>query len=250
MPQRAQVEFSTQYARATASFDVRRCFVWAHGLAIVGLIASTDPCAAETKIASSIVFHIPAQSLNSALSRYGDLTGREALYDASLTDGKLSSDVVGSFSPDEALNRLLSTSGLVPEFIDKKQFVLLPAPKRALRPDRKERSQQHWRYYGLTQLGVLASLCASRDARPGYYRVVVMIWIASDGTVAKAVRIGSTGGVELDHKFDAALRNARVNEPPPAGFLSPVLLLIVPEESGMTVCDSISATPGSLGIGR
>ncbi len=219
-------------------------------LAIVSLIAVIGLCTIQTKAANSIEFNIPSQSLNAALDRYGDITGREVLYDADLTTGKLSGNVVGVFSPDEALRQILSPTGLAPEFIDEKKFVLLPTRDTHRWAKQAARSPQHWRYYGLVQLSILASLCRSYDARPGTYRVVVLFWMAPDGTIKKARRIGSIGAVELDRKFDLALQGVQVGEPPPADFVSPVLMLIVPEAAGMTVCNSVNATPASLGIGR
>lgn len=249
MPREAQLQLRAHHIKGAAP-NLRRWTCRVKGLAIVSLITATSLCMTQTKAADTIAFDIPSQSLNGALGRYGDATGREALYDASLTAGKLSGDVVGVFSPDEALRQLLSTTGLVPEFIDEKKFVLLAAPEVRRQASRKARSPQHWRYYGLIQLTILDVLCRSRHARPGQYRIVALFWIAPDGTVEKVRRIGSTGGAEIDQQFDAVLRRARVGEPPPADFVSPVLMLIVPEDSGMTICNSVNATPGPLGIGR
>lgn len=236
--------------RDAVASNAKRWVGRASATAVIGLFAAISHFTSCAKAAEPIAFDIPSQSLNAALTRYGDITGREALYDASLTVGKWSGDVVGSFSPDDALRQLLSPTGLVAEFVDGRKFVLLPASETHRRASPTARTPQHARYYGLIQMAVLGSLCSSPTIRPGHYRIGVLLWIALDGAVARISRVGSTGIVEGDQQFDAALSSMRVGEPPPADFASPILMLIIPETFGMTACNSANATPAPLRIGR
>jgi len=52
-------------------------------------------------------FDILEQPLAKALERYGDITGRNVLYNSNLVIGRRSSAVQGHLSPDAALARLL-----------------------------------------------------------------------------------------------------------------------------------------------
>lgn len=248
----AQAEFRPDYTSCVvAGSAARRRLSWACALAAASLVVATDLAMAQTRPTNDpIEFSIPSQSLNVALSRYGDATGREALFDASLTVGRVSGDVRGTFSPDEALSKLLSGTGLAAEFVEETTFVLLAVSTANQQASQHIRLPEHRRYYGLIQASLLNTLCRSRSVRPGRYRFAAVFWIASDGAVQKSRRLGSTGEFDADQQIDAALRSVRVSEPPPVGFVSPVLMLIVPQESQMTACDKIDPTLGPVGIAR
>uniref|UniRef100_Q07HV7 Secretin/TonB short N-terminal domain protein n=1 Tax=Rhodopseudomonas palustris (strain BisA53) TaxID=316055 RepID=Q07HV7_RHOP5 len=206
-----------------------RSMSWACVLAATGMVTLTHQATAQTEpTGAPIAFNIPSQPLGDALSRYVDATGRDALYDTSLAAGRVSGDVRGVFAADEALKKLLSGTGLTAEFVAATTFVLLPAPANQ-QAAQQARSPEHRRYYGLIQAGITDALCRSRNTRPGGYRFTAVLWIASDGAVSRSQRIGSTGTPDADQRIDGALRNVRFNEPPPPGFLQPVLILIVPD---------------------
>ncbi len=210
---------------------------WTSAVVIAASVLVVSGYAVDAQYANTpLEFNIPSQPLESALSRYGDATGREALYDTSLTSGRLSGDVQGKFTPNEALERLLSGSGLSARFVAENSFVVLPAP-----PANRQASLQsplpapvQRRYYGLIQENLLAALCRSSVTRPGHYRIVAMFWIDPTGSVEKSRRIGSAGAADVDQQIDAALRSVKFSEPPPAGFEQPVLILIVPQAPGVT----------------
>lgn len=202
-------------------------------LAAAGMFVAIHSATAQTVSAKTpIEFDIPSQSLNSALERYSEVTGRNALYDTSLAAGRLSSEVRGALAPDEALKALLSGTGLKPEFVAETTFVLLPAPadQQAAQP----RSSEHQRYYGLIQARITDALCRSHGARPGRYRFTAVLWIAADGAVSRSFRVGSAGTLDADQRIDATLRSVRFSTPPPKGFQQPVLILIVPQGPGVT----------------
>ena len=210
-----------------------RALSWACALAVAGLAAATGPVAAQTKPANAqIELNIPAQPLGTAISHFGNATGRDVLYDANLASGRLSSEVRGAFAPDVALDKLLVGTGLKAEFINGKTFVLLPVPISPL--TRQTSSPEHRRYYGLIQAGITDALCEAHGAHPGRYRFTAKLWIAPDGAVVRSRRIGSTGTPQRDHEIDAALRSVQLNKAPPPGFQQPVIILIVPQGPGVT----------------
>jgi hypothetical protein len=218
-------------------------------LGFVGVAAATGPASPQTaKTNAPIEFNIPSQSLDAALGRYGDATGREALYDTSLAAGRVSGDVKGVLALDEALRRLLSGTGLSARFVAENAFVLLATPPTNQRPT-GTMSPADRRYYGLVQEALLDALCRSRGARPGHYRFVTMFWIGADGKVDRPQRIGSTGAADADQQIDAILRSVRFSEPPPAGFAQPVLILVVPQAPGVTPgCDKADSGPGPIEV--
>jgi hypothetical protein len=231
----AQAELRPDRAKCVVAAPPHgRLAAWACALAVAGMAAGIDVAPAQTRPATApIEFNIPSQPLGAALSHYVDATGRDALYDTSLAAGRLSGDVQGVFAPDEALRKLLSGTGLAAEFVAETTFVLLPAPAATQQAAQQTRSPEHRRYYGLIQANIADALCRSRGARPGSYRFAAVLWVAPDGAVQRSQRIGSTGTPDADERIDATLRSVRFNEPPPAGFRQPVLILIVPQGPGV-----------------
>lgn len=216
---------------------IRRSAPWsilgACALVAANVVAMVDPAPAQTKLANEQVeLNIPIQPLGAAISRYGNATGRDVLYDANLASGRLSSEVRGVLAPDEALNKLLVGTGLKAELITGKTFVLVPVP--ASQQARQISSPEHLRYYGLIQAGITDALCDAQGAHPGRYRFTAKLWIAPDGAVVRSRRIGSTGTPRSDHEIDAALRRVQLNKAPPPGFQQPVIILIVPQGPGVT----------------
>lgn len=210
-----------------------RPIFWVCALVVAGLLAGTHLVTAQTIPTSApIELNIPVQPLGAAISRYGNATGRDVLYDANLASGRLSSEVRGAFAPDEALKKLLVGTGLKAELVTGKTFVLLPV---SVSPQtRQTSSPEHRRYYGLIQAGITDALCEAQGAHPGRYRFTAKLWIAPDGAVVGSRRIGSTGTPQQDHEIDAALRRMQLNKAPPPGFRQPVIILIVPQGPGVT----------------
>ncbi|GAB3457273.1 TonB-dependent siderophore receptor [Insolitispirillum peregrinum] len=68
--------------------------------------------------AQAFGFAIPAQDLNGAILTFARLTGVRVFYDSSLVDGLRSAEVNGTFTAQDALNRLLNGSGISYRFTD------------------------------------------------------------------------------------------------------------------------------------
>jgi hypothetical protein len=231
--------------RAAAARHLCRVRIGAILILVSALLASSRDLSAQPADAS-LEFNIPPQALETALTRYGDVTGREALYDTGIAGGRVSGDLRGKFTPNEALEKLLSGTGLLARFVADESFVVLPAPP-ATPPSSSPSEQRH--YYGVIQQSLLATLCLSAIARPGRYRVVAMFWIGSTGGIENFQRIGSTGAADADRQIDTTLRSVRFGEPPPAGFEQPVLILIVPQSPGVTTgCEKANSALDPAGM--
>lgn len=204
---------------------------WAIGLALTGMIPAERPVLAQSGGSETVLdFSIPPQPLASALSRYGDATGNEALYEGGLADGRISADVQGRLTPTEALQRLLAGTGLVARFVAKGTFVLAPAPQHR---SKQATPAAHRRYYALIQEDVLDALCRLHKVRPSHYRLVTVFWIAQSGAVEDLLRVGTSGTASTDQLIDQTLRGLKFREPPPADLVQPVRLLFVPQGPGV-----------------
>ena len=69
-------------------------------------------------------YDVPAQSLNSALSRFAETSGVDVLVDEAVVRGRRSNAVVGQFGPPQALRRMLDGTGLVARFTSRRSAVI------------------------------------------------------------------------------------------------------------------------------
>ncbi|MFT4090283.1 MAG: TonB-dependent receptor [Asticcacaulis sp.] len=74
-------------------------------------------------------FNLPAQPLASALTTFGNQAGLQVTVDNALVRGQSSQAVVGSYTPTEALNRLLAGTGINWRWLDSGSVRLEKAPQ-------------------------------------------------------------------------------------------------------------------------
>jgi iron complex outermembrane receptor protein len=86
---------------------------------------------AGTPVEARMTFDIPAQPLSSALTAFGIQSGYQIAVDQSLLAAQQSPGARGSFTPREALSRVLGDSGLVARFTDSRSVVLSKPPQGA-----------------------------------------------------------------------------------------------------------------------
>src|SRR5688572_18364709 len=76
---------------------------------VLALVASASPALAQEQ---QRAFNIPAQSLSSALIEFSRQSDVRVLADPRVVNGRRAPAVVGSYTPSEALSRLIAGSGL------------------------------------------------------------------------------------------------------------------------------------------
>lgn len=243
-------EFALQREKTCRHRRLGGVIAWVFGALLMGVVCESE--AAERAAGDArISFSIPAQPLISAISRYGDATGSEALYDASLATGRFSNNVHGMMTPSEGLERLLIGTGLFARFVSERRFVVAASAAEPGPDNERNLPPAFLRYYGLVQQGLLDTLCRTAGARPGHYRIIIAFWITQTGDIEQIRRVGTVGSADADQRMDAALRGVRLSEPPPAGFMQPVRILISPEASpGVSACARADARLGSGGAPR
>jgi hypothetical protein len=187
----------------------------------------------STSATGRLIFDIAAQPLEGALERYGDITGWAVLYNADLARGQRSTAVRGLFTPDLALQVLLSGTGLAARHTSDTSIMLavasaLPAALATAA------STVLGDYYGEIQGDIRKALCANAKSRPGSYRVAARFWIDATGGIQGYRRLGSSGDQDSDRAIDAVLRNLKFRDRPPLGFAQPITIAVVPQVPGVT----------------
>ena len=165
------------------------CLLWA-GFATTGMAHAAPPLYA---------FQIPAQPLADALRAYGLITGISVLAPSGALRQRYSSAVQGSLPAPEALQRLLSGTGLQAHFPAANAAIIqLPAGETPATPPLSPENgpialdaidavhadgADYGAYVSGVQAQLLRVLCRSALTRPGSYRLALRLRIAASGSV-------------------------------------------------------------------
>ncbi|TCL06749.1 hypothetical protein EZJ58_5039 [Sodalis ligni] len=178
-------------------------------------------------------FLIPALPLETALDRYAAISLVPTLFSSEIVAGRFSTEVRGRYTPQAALDVLLTSTGLMAQTVgqgSKAVFVL----KRA--PDDVVRGQKHkidsWRTSGfpaLLQARVLAALCGDNRTVPGNYRALLRFRVDVEGEIWNVQLLGSTGDDQRDRLLPVTLNHIKLNQTPPRQMLQqPLTVAILP----------------------
>lgn len=185
-------------------------------------------------------FDLPAQPLDTALTAYFRLTGVQLLYDSSITAGRRSAPVRGTFSSREALRRLLAGTGLVARYSRERAATIVPESQRIAQPlvsigriVVRERApiplgppaSNRFRLY---YLALESELHALVEAHPRLSRetfaATAVLSIAPDGEIrtlkAGTEEAGASGGRRARMLAEALV--GRTVSPPPADLPQPL----------------------------
>ncbi|MGE8150379.1 STN domain-containing protein [Pseudomonas vancouverensis] len=184
----------------------------------------------------ALTLDIPAQELASALEQFSRTTGMAVLVDRQLTRGRRSLAVKGQMSASDALERMLSGSGLMARYsradaVTLKVAQVDPVPARPGKPAGAA-SPIAGNYATSIQVAIERSLCRSPEVQPGSFRALLQLWIGRDGVVQHSRLVSSTGDVQRDAVLVESLQHLDIERPAPSSLSQPVTLLLLPESSG------------------
>ncbi len=216
------------YLSGRCHFAAVAWMVAALGLAHAGDVPSVDEKAVIP--GKPIAFDISSRSLDDALLAYGERTRYTALVDSTRTAGRRSGSATGVLTPEQALNEVLSGTGLVAQFSTPTAFALVPAPPPTRDESASEMSAQYRSYFAAIQSTIRRALCPHAETRPGSYRAALQIWIDGAGAIQRSEVIGSTDIPERDSRIEIMLLKAAIGVPPP-GLPQPVTIVLTPRST-------------------
>src|SRR5687767_14250377 len=79
---------------------------------------------ATAQSSSPVTFNIEAQPLEDALNKFADQAGYQVLFQSALVQKQTAPRVNGTFTPETALQSLLSTSGLHYKFVNSRTVAI------------------------------------------------------------------------------------------------------------------------------
>ena len=167
---------------------------------------------------------IPAQALADALYNYSSVTGIEILVPGDLVAGRRSNSVSGTLTPTDALNALLKGTGLVPHYTQFGAFTLTrvkqsKAASQAWTPDYPD-------YSAALQQAVTRMLCRLDRPNADPHRMLLRLWVAPSGAVARVSVLGESDDVKRDARLAGLLGQLVIQPPPPAGLTQPSTMLV------------------------
>jgi hypothetical protein len=198
--------------------------------------------------AGRLAFDIPAQPLAGALRAFGRITQMQILYDSRLRADRRSAALQGVFTPEDALQTLLTGTGLMANYTAAKDVVLTLVGQPAARQDampgeamlslqtlhvqappqapaREDLQAERW-YATAVQAEILHALQQDPDIRGGNYRVLARIWIDPGGVIHRLALARSTGDAVRDAAIAHVLTGLALSEPPP-GLRQPLGIVLV-----------------------
>lgn len=212
------------------------------------LLASTAAANDDPAPSSSVRhYDIPAQPLDSALSRYAQVSGVDVLLDEPDAAGRRSAPVVGRFAAPQALRILLDGTGLVARFTSRNSAIIMPAEaaSRPLVPARdtggtvialdmmhvtaprmigSTRPEPDTRFMMQLASGIRSRLVAAdlidRADKP---RMRLQTRIREDGTLFDVRVAIPSADARRDARIVATLNGVRLDLTPPEGMRQPIL---------------------------
>ncbi len=193
----------------------------------LSFLAFSPPALAQEQ---RIEFHIPAQSLETALEAFGEQSRMQVLYETTLTAGRRSNEIKGALTRDQALRQLLSGTGLEFTYTTDRAFTL--APVRAAGGTNQNLAGFN-PFLGLVQAGVLAALCRNPETRPGAFRLAMQFWIGNSGRIENAHLLKSTGVDRRDAAIAVALKRVALDRLPPPDMPQPITIVLKAQTADM-----------------
>jgi hypothetical protein len=195
---------------------------------------------------TSQYFQIPSQPLASALEAYARNSGIEVLYESSIVAALQSSSVDGTYTPDMALQILLSGTDLKIHYARQNAITLsLPREDVSLPPASPLKSAdlsldtlsvkggpeqadaEHLREFSeAIQSDLAKALRDNARTRSGSYRVNVDLWVDATRKIRSATLLQSTGDATRDASIPSVLEGLTLSRAPPANTPQPVKVVI------------------------
>lgn len=222
-------------------------------VAFLLLSAAPAAWAAHADEVERIVFDLPAQSLERALSDFGRLTGHSVLVDSAMTQGRMTQAVRGEFAPTDALRQLLAGSGLVARYSGRNAFTLLPEPAASFpilpSANDAEMLEPHAApnlsgmpraaaadFAGALQIAITKAMCTAQPDSVGRYRAALQLWIGPEGRILRARLLEPTGLKARDAQLLAQLKGVPIGRKPPPELAQPLTILLSPRPDPAAAC--------------
>ncbi|VVE82438.1 STN domain-containing protein [Pandoraea sputorum] len=203
---------------------------WLAGVLALGWLACLlfGPAAiARTDAREAQPFDIPELPLKDALARFDTLTRMSVFYPSSLVEGRRSHAVSGIRAPHEALDEMLSGTGVTAERTAEDAFVLAPVNSPVSQDSSRGEANVAGSYLATLQNVVLRALCAQPSLSPGVYRLAMTVQVGANARVSRVRLLDTTGDARRDTTIVQRLQGLDVGRAP-SDTTRPFVILVLP----------------------
>ncbi|VVE85281.1 STN domain-containing protein [Pandoraea sputorum] len=203
---------------------------WLAGVLALGWLACLlfGPAAiARTDAREAQSFDIPELPLKDALARFDTLTRMSVFYPSSLVEGRRSHAVSGIRAPHEALDEMLSGTGVTAERTAEDAFVLAPVNSPVSHDSSRGEANVAGSYHATLQNVVLRALCAQPSLSPGDYRLAMTVQVGANARVSRVRLLDTTGDARRDTTIVQRLQGLDVGRAP-SDTTRPFVILLLP----------------------
>jgi hypothetical protein len=231
--------------RQSQTGQKQMCRQWASALLMAAVVhvASVDGLRAQTSSSDGeLQFDIPSQPLAAALRAYGKVSGLEVFYDGSLSIGRYSTAIKGSFKPMFGLKALLRGTGYVARTTEIVNTVtIVSAPPIAPLHATFDRYQP---YFAVLQARLSETLCNNDESSPNGEEVTLRFWLDPSGVIANAELLDSDESEAQRRAITSKIQGLQIGKAPPAGLPQPLTMVIYPPSAGeATGCPPTNSRP-------
>ena len=115
-----------RFSRASRPMIISRCLVTVRRLLSVAALGALLTWPSVGRVATTVMFDMPAQPLSQALAAFSEQTGISILVTSDLIHNKIAAPVHGRLTPSTALRALLEPTDLEVRRVDASAWTLLP----------------------------------------------------------------------------------------------------------------------------
>lgn len=177
----------------------------------------------------SQTFDIPAQPLEVALQHYSKATGLNVLVDSNLISQQQSKEVRGSFTPTQALDQLITHTGLAVHYVSTQTFTLKPqiVPSRKNIESLSLASLYTSEFVAALQYNLERLICKDSLLSRGNYRMLIQVSLNQHSHIENIRLVQPTDNPKRDAQVLDTIKG--LSFPVSAGKMpQPITLLLLP----------------------
>lgn len=223
-----------RFSRASRPMIISRCLVTVRRLLSVAALGALLTWPSVGRVATTVMFDMPAQPLSQALAAFSEQTGISILVTSDLIHNKIAAPVHGRLTPSTALRALLEPTDLEVRRVDASAWTLLPREPQHTDTVTPPANTVTRAYAGAVQRHIARLLCRGHADQLGRTRLALQLWVRGDGLIERVHVLDPEHAPRWGSAVHETLEGSRIAAPPP-NQPTPLTVLLV--RDGASPCE-------------
>ena len=223
-----------RFSRASRPMIISRCLVTVRRLLSVAALGALLTWPSVGRVATTVMFDMPAQPLSQALAAFSEQTGISILVTSDLIHNKIAAPVHGRLTPSTALRALLEPTDLEVRRVDASAWTLLPREPQHTDTVTPPANTVTRAYAGAVQRHIARLLCRGHADQLGRTRLALQLWVRGDGLIERVHVLDAEHAPRWSSAVHETLEGSRIAAPP-ANQPTPLTVLLV--RDGASPCE-------------